>query len=94
MIIPKIPAKINGKVWLIIAGSDREFDMFCDQTMNDWEQFGITEFEGWDFIYYNSSDNIRGMRFDGYSFLGTGTRRNDVDMGLIRASMKPNSVYA
>lgn len=79
-------SKINSKKVLVIARSIREFDTFCDLAMELFEK--EDKYEGCEFTYYNRPDSIRGMRFDSYLYFGTGALRSDLDLHLIKTSIK------
>ena len=84
--IEEFLSKINSRKVLVIAGSQREFDTFIDMALELFET--EDKFEGCEFIYYNRPDSIRGMRFDSYLYFGTGALRSDLDLHVIKLSIK------
>lgn len=85
-IIKEFLSKINSRKVLVIAGSIREFDTFCDLAMELFEK--EDKYEGCEFIYYNRPNSIRGMRFDNYLYFGTGALRSDLDLHTIKMSIR------
>lgn len=71
-------SKINSQRVLVIAGSTREFESFINVALYKNSQEGL--YEGYEFIYCNNTDSIRGMRFDSYLFYGTGIDRIGKDI--------------
>ena len=85
-IISEFLSKINSQRVLVIAGSYNEFNTFVDMALDLFEKEG--KYEGCEFVYYNRPDAIRGMRFDSYLYFGTGALRSDLDLHIIRLSIK------
>ncbi len=78
-IVEEFLSKINNQRVLVIAGSVREFESFIDVVLYKNSQEGL--YEGYEFIYCDDVDSIRGMRFNSYLFYGTGIDRigKDID---------------
>ncbi len=85
-IVEEFLSKINNQRVLVIAGSQKEFDTFIDLALELFENEG--KYEGCEFVYYNRPDAIRGMRYDNYLYFGTGALRSDLDLSLIRMSLR------
>lgn len=85
-IIEEFLSKINNQKLLVIAGSIREFDTFCDLAMELFEK--EDKYEGCEFVYYNRPESIRGMGFDSYLYFGTGALRSDLDLSVIKLSVR------
>lgn len=73
-----------GKKYVVLCGNYQEFNIFCDIQMKNYED-GEKFFEGDEFIYYSSSDSIRGIRLDGGVIeYGTFRNRKDIDYEYLR----------
>lgn len=79
-------SKINSTKVLVIAGSIREFDSFVDLVLYRNSQDEL--YDGYEFTYYSGERTIRGDRFDHYFYYGTGMERTDVDINLVKMSIK------
>lgn len=79
-------SKINSTRVLVIAGSVFEFERFIDLALYKHGQFDL--YDGYEFVYYVSENSVRGIKFDHYFFYGTGVDREDIDLDIIRASIK------
>lgn len=79
-------SKINNQKVLVIAGSYNEFNTFVDMALDLFEKEG--KYEGCEFIYYMNQNTVRGMTYNSYLYFGTGAFRSDLDLHLIKASIK------
>ena len=80
-----IPNK-KREIILVIAGNHQQFTDFCENLMDEYNE--TEKWAGIDFVYYSSSDSIRGLKFNDYYCTGTYYQRKDIDWGILFASMK------
>lgn len=85
-IIREIESKIDCKVVLVIAGNYAEFKDFTNQRLEEFNYLG--KWEGYEFIYCNSFDSIRGMVYNGYVCYGTYYKRDDIDFNYIESHIR------
>lgn len=86
--------KIQHKNILVIAGNHQEFNDFCRFRLIDFEK-GIKDEQfpyNSEFIYYSSSDSIRGILIDEVLNYGTFYIRDDVDYDDILSSSRRGSL--
>jgi hypothetical protein len=83
--IYSIPSKI--KKILIVAGNYQEFKDFCDCRMDN-ENDNPGTWDGTDFIYYSSPNDVQGKLFDDYYLIGTYKLRKDYNWDMIRGCIK------
>ena len=84
--IDKLLSKIDSQRVLVIAGNQKEFDAFVDMALDLFENEG--KYEGCEFIYYMNQNTVRGMTYNSYLYFGTGALRSDLDLHLIKTSIK------
>ena len=70
--------KINRSNCVVLAQNKEEFNTFCRNMLEIYEE-GCSYFEGFDFIYYNGLNSIRGMKYDSVIKYGKWELRNDID---------------
>lgn len=85
-IIKHFISKINSKKVLVIAGNHREFDSFIEQVLSENDK--TDKYEGYEFIYCESLDSVRGIRFDKYLYYGSGANRIDIDPFILNILIK------
>ena len=78
--------KINSKKVLVIAGNHREFDSFIEQVLSENDR--TNKYEGYEFIYCENLDSVRGIRFDKYLYYGSGASREDIDPFILNILIK------
>ena len=85
-IIKEIESKINRKVVLVLTGNYSEFISFIKERLREFNTYGM--WEGYEFVYYSSLDNIRGMIYNNYFCYGTYYNRDDIDYNYIKSHIR------
>ncbi|MCK5347691.1 MAG: hypothetical protein KAR20_29990 [Candidatus Heimdallarchaeota archaeon] len=77
-------SRLRQKQILVVAGTMREFDRFCQDEIEYAQTYSTYEYEGVEFVYFINMESMVGYCFSEIIYHGTYYKRNDVDRIMIR----------
>lgn len=76
-----------GKTYIVVCGNKREFDIFCNIQLEEFEK-GEEFFEGCEFIYYSHPESVLGLCVDEIIQYGTWKSRDDIDYETLKVCIR------